>query len=154
AVRLNEDPLLAKETTLIMLTSSSDTDSVLTRNAGIAYVLMKPISGSTLKTTLLRALDRQAPNSQTQQQLSSKHILIVEDNLISVKVISGLLHTLGATVEVAANGQIALAMMQNNTFDLVLMDCEMPVMDGFTATQQHREYEASQGLDRKRVVTR
>ncbi len=148
AVRLKEDPLLAKETTLIMLTSSSDTDSVLTRNAGIAYVLMKPISGSTLKTTLLRALDRQAPNSQTQQQLSSKHILIVEDNLISVKVISGLLHTLGATVEVAANGQIALAMMQNNTFDLVLMDCEMPVMDGFTATQQHREYEASHGLKR------
>lgn len=148
AVRLKEDPLLVKDTTLIMLTSSSDTDPVITRNAGIAYVLMKPISGSTLKTTLLRALDRQAPSSQAQQQLSSKHILIVEDNLISVKVISGLLHTLGATVEVAANGQIALAMMQNNTFDLVLMDCEMPVMDGFTATQQHREYEASHGLKR------
>ena len=148
AVRLKEDPLLVKDTTLIMLTSSSDTDPVITRNAGIAYVLMKPISGSTLKTTLLRALDRQAPSSQAQQQLSSKHILIVEDNLISVKVISGLLHTLGATVEVAANGQIALAMMQKDTFDLVLMDCEMPIMDGFTATQQRREYEASHGLKR------
>ena len=131
-----------------MLTSSSDTDPVTTRNAGIAYVLMKPLSGSTLKTTLRRAFAHQPLSSQAQQQLSSKHILVVEDNLISVKVISGLLRTLGATVDVAANGEIALVMMQKNTFDLVLMDCEMPVMDGFTATQQRREYEAHHGLKR------
>lgn len=148
AVRLKEDPLLAQDTTLIMLTSSSDTDPVTTRNAGIAYVLMKPLSGSTLKTTLRRAFARQPLGSQAQQQLSGKHILVVEDNLISVKVISGLLRTLGATVDVAANGEIALVMMQKNTFDLVLMDCEMPVMDGFTATQQRREYEARHGLKR------
>lgn len=145
AVRIKADPLLAKDTALIMLTSSSVTDAIAARNAGIAYVLMKPISGSTLKTTLIRALDNHAASTTT-AGLTNKRILIVEDNLISVKVISGLLSKLGATIDVAANGQIGLDMMQANTYDLVLMDCEMPVMDGFSATQQRRNYEAVHGL--------
>lgn len=147
AVRIKADPLLIKDTALIMLTSSSVTDAITARNAGIAYVLMKPISGSTLKTTLIRALDNNGASPAT-VGLTNRHILIVEDNLISVKVISGLLKKLGATVDVAANGQIGLNMMQTNAYDLVLMDCEMPIMDGFSAAQQRRDYEANHNLQR------
>lgn len=149
AVRLKEDPFITKDTPLIMLTSSSDADLVAARNAGISYVLMKPISGSTLKTTLVSALHHHTNDSQMATSLAGKHILIAEDNAISVKVISGLLHKLGASIEVARDGQVALKMMQTRSYDLVLMDCEMPVMDGFTAVQHYREYEAE--LGRKRL---
>ena len=78
--------------------------------------------------------------------------LVAEDDAISVKVISGLLSKLGVSIDVAANGQIALEMLQKNHYDLVLMDCEMPVMDGFTAAQQRRAYEAAQGLTAVPIV--
>ncbi len=148
AVRVKEDPLLAKDTLLIMLTSSSDTDMVAARNAGIAFVLMKPLSGSTLKTTLINALHGNAKASAGSMSLHGKNILIAEDNVISVKVISGLLSKLGATIEVASNGQMALDMMRLKEYDLVLMDCQMPVMDGFSAAQQRRADEAELGLKR------
>lgn len=148
AVRIKEEPLLTQNTALIMLTSSSDTDSIAARNAGISYVLMQPISGSTLKTTLISALNSTTTHTSTDTNLSGKHILIVEDNLISVKVISGLLGKLGATFAVAGDGEIALSMMKHQRYDMVLMDCEMPVMDGFSATQQRRDYEAAHGLKR------
>lgn len=145
AVRLKEDPLITKDAPIIMLTSSSDTDLVAARNAGIAYILMKPISGSTLKTTLISALHNHTADTSTPTSLVGKHILVAEDNAISVKVISGLLHKLGASLEVARDGQMALDMMCTRTYDLVLMDCQMPVMDGFTAVQQYRNYEAAHG---------
>ena len=148
AVRIKEDPLLTKDTTLIMLTSSSDTDLIAARNAGIAYVLMKPLSGSTLKTTLISALHGNTLVSTGDISLIGKHILVAEDNLISIKVISGLLRKLGASIAVASNGQTALEMMQSKDYDLVLMDCQMPIMDGFSAAQQQRDYEAEHGLKR------
>ena len=61
-------------------------------------------------------------------------------------MITGLLSKLGIQIDVAANGQIALDMLQEKRYDLVLMDCEMPVMDGFTAAQKYRAYETAHGL--------
>ncbi len=146
AVRIQKDPILTTDTTLIMLTSSSQIDAVTTRNAGINHVLMKPVSGSTLKTTLINAVQHSAVPVSAINKVSGKHVLVAEDDAISVQVISGLLSKLGVTLEVAANGQIALEMLQKNSYDLVLMDCEMPVMDGFTAAQKQRAYEADHGL--------
>ena len=65
------------------------------------------------------------------------------------------MRTLGATVDVAANGEIALVMMQKNTFDLVLMDCEMPVMDGFTCllyTSDAADERSSVDLGGRRII--
>lgn len=146
AVRIKEDPILTADATLIMLTSSSQLDPISARNAGISHVLMKPISGSTLKTTLLNAVQHSMTNNHVLNSIKGKRVLVAEDDAISVKVISGLLSKLGVSIDVAVNGQIALDMLQKNHYDLVLMDCEMPVMDGFTAAQQHREYEAAQSL--------
>ncbi|QEY59545.1 response regulator [Pseudomonas sp. C27(2019)] len=146
AVRIQEDPLLAAGCTLIMLTSSSHIDSIAARNAGISHVLIKPVSSSTLKTTLINAVQHSMNHNHVAHSMSAKRVLVAEDDAISVKVISGLLNKLGVSVDVAANGQIALDKLEQQHYDWVLMDCEMPVMDGFTAAQKRREYEAAHDL--------
>jgi CheY-like chemotaxis protein len=70
-------------------------------------------------------------------------ILVVEDNAVNQMVISRIVEKLGHTAQVAANGCEALDALQRTGFDLVLMDCQMPVMDGYTATRQIREREGN-----------
>lgn len=79
-------------------------------------------------------------------------ILVAEDNSISTKVIRGMLNKLNLTPDTANNGEEALRAMQAQQYDLVLMDCEMPVLDGFTATQMLREWEAREQQPRTPVV--
>lgn len=69
----------------------------------------------------------------------SGHALIVEDNEINATVLATMLNTLGMTAEVAENGQQALDIMQTGRFDIILMDLQMPVMDGFAATEALRK---------------
>lgn len=75
-------------------------------------------------------------------------VLVVEDNISNQKVTRGLLQKLGIHVEVAGNGKEAVKMLQKIPFDLVLMDCQMPVMNGFEATLAIRD-SSSSVLDRK-----
>ena len=69
-------------------------------------------------------------------------ILVVEDNAINQKVAQGLLKKFGLNVDLAANGVEALTSLGSLPFDLVFMDCQMPVMDGYEATQQIRHPES------------
>ncbi|OSM04341.1 hybrid sensor histidine kinase/response regulator [Magnetofaba australis] len=71
-------------------------------------------------------------------------LLLVEDDRINQKVFNGLLKRLGLRVEIAENGQQALERLLAEPFDLVFMDCQMPIMDGFTAARQWRQTEAEQ----------
>jgi len=75
------------------------------------------------------------PREEGKQQLE---VLVVEDNPVNQLVIRRLLEKLGHTVVLAENGAVALERTQQKTFDVVLMDCHMPVMDGFEATKQLR----------------
>jgi hypothetical protein len=68
---------------------------------------------------------------------------VAEDNNISTKVIRGMLGKLNLQPDTACNGAEALKAMKAQRYDLVLMDCEMPVLDGFSATQQLRAWEVS-----------
>jgi signal transduction histidine kinase/DNA-binding response OmpR family regulator len=68
-------------------------------------------------------------------------LLLVEDNPVNLLVAQKLLSALGFSCETAANGDIALKRMQAESFDLVLMDCQMPVLDGYAATRRWREHE-------------
>ena len=63
-------------------------------------------------------------------------ILLVEDNLVNQKVASGFLKKLGIVADLAVNGQECLSALENKTYDLVIMDCHMPVMDGYEATKK------------------
>jgi signal transduction histidine kinase/CheY-like chemotaxis protein len=72
---------------------------------------------------------------------ATKHILIVEDNLVNQRLASRFTGKLGYTSDLALNGQEAVDMVMSNQYALVLMDCQMPVMDGFEATEQIRRRE-------------
>ena len=77
--------------------------------------------------------------------LRSARVLLVEDNPVNLMVGQRLLGVLGITCDTASNGEAALMRMSASRYDLVLMDCQMPVMDGYTATQRWREGEAAAG---------
>ncbi|MDN3582059.1 response regulator [Mucilaginibacter flavus] len=83
----------------------------------------------------------QLENDITDFNLKNKKILLVEDTLFNVLYVNQLLEGWHANVAVADNGEIAIKMMRQTKYDLVLMDLQMPVMDGFTATEKIREFD-------------
>jgi two-component system sensor histidine kinase/response regulator len=79
-------------------------------------------------------------------------ILLVEDNAVNREVAVGMLESLGCTVETAENGWLALKAMDGDTFDAVLMDCQMPVMDGLAAAAERRRREQTSGAARVPII--
>ena len=79
-------------------------------------------------------------------------ILLAEDNAVNQAVALGMLSAMGVSVVVANNGREALDQFLSSAFDVVLMDCQMPEMDGFTATQEIREIELSRGDSRTPII--
>jgi signal transduction histidine kinase/CheY-like chemotaxis protein len=109
-----------------------------------AAFLTKPVTASSLFDAVQTALAPSAqaigaPPPSAAPQLEGVRILLVEDNPINQNVARGILEQANAVVAVADNGQLALELLRANDYDLVLMDVQMPVMDGFTATQKIRE---------------
>jgi CheY-like chemotaxis protein len=163
AAKIKEDPSLNHDILLIMLTGISNAPSkIIARNAGIKRILAKPVAGYTLKTTLADELSQRGgdsssvftptPVSAPLNVPSDFRILVAEDNSISTKVIRGMLGKLKLQPDTASNGEEALNAMKAQHYDLVLMDCEMPVLDGFSATQQLRIWEAAEQRPRTPVV--
>ena len=76
-------------------------------------------------------------------------ILLVEDNPVNLMVAQRLLQVLGAECETAGNGQVAIEKIEAGNYDLVLMDCQMPVLDGYGATRRWREIEEERKLDHR-----
>lgn len=163
AAKIKEDPSLNHDILLIMLTGISNAPSkVIARNAGIKRILAKPVAGYTLKTTLadeLTQLNKGAtahlvtPIQNIPVKVPSDfRILVAEDNNISTKVIRGMLGKLNLNPDTASNGEEALRAMKAQRYDLVLMDCEMPILDGFSATEQLRAWEVGNQRVRTPVV--
>jgi signal transduction histidine kinase/DNA-binding response OmpR family regulator len=164
AAKIKEDPSLNHDILLIMLTGISNAPSkIIARNSGIKRILAKPVAGYTLKTTLADELNQRNKGLSISQHLptgptlpvkvpSDFRILVAEDNSISTKVIRGMLGKLNLQPDTASNGEEALMAMKAQRYDLVLMDCEMPILDGFSATQQLRAWEVGNQRIRTPVV--
>jgi PAS domain S-box-containing protein len=117
--------------------------------AGIESVLIKPVSSSLLFDTMMHVLGaspapgEHAPSPMTTleaslSQLRGARILLVEDNELNQQVASELLRDAGLTVDIAENGRVALDTLGHHDYALVLMDMQMPVMDGIAATREIR----------------
>ncbi|MCA9122791.1 MAG: response regulator [Planctomycetaceae bacterium] len=154
AERARKDPRL-NDCKFIMLSSAGLTDnSTRCEELGIAYNLIKPVKQSNLRDTILRTLsddkrsEVQVSTAKPQEDTlprKSLRILLAEDGLINQKVARGLLEQRGHSVVIANNGCEAVAAVDREVFDLVLMDVMMPEMDGFEATTVIREKEERTG---------
>jgi|GEM_PF-3597370 len=124
-------------------------DTQLMHSAGFSAFLNKPIQRKELLDCISMLVQR--PHSEIQlprivtkfvleekKRSSSARILIVEDNIINQKVARGMLTNLGYKSDTVANGQEAIELLQQIRYDLILMDCQMPVLDGYEATRMIR----------------
>jgi len=164
--RINADPQLS-QARLVMLTSV-DRHGDIHRFAslGFAAYLTKPIRARELLECIDRVLAHdskqwhmQSQPIVTRNQLTAQDtrryagtVLLVEDNPVNQKVAVRFLERMGCSVRVADNGAEAVRACEDSTFDIILMDMQMPVMDGLTATTRIRERETGDGRENVPIV--
>ena len=138
-----------KNIPLVILTSVLQNDDLQDyKNQGFSSFLKKPIKVMQMQQALLQAIGNNEINKTDQEKISKKQsskkrfkdlkILIVEDNVVNQQVTENMLLKIGCHSKIAENGYEAIEIMKKQEFDLILMDIQMPVMDGLTATQTIR----------------
>jgi signal transduction histidine kinase/AmiR/NasT family two-component response regulator len=142
---------LGRAPRLIMVTAYGREEVIREmEDAGLEDILIKPVSASTLFETAIRVLGGQEDGkristrevsvvSEDLATIEGASILLVEDNELNQEVAVGLLEDGGFLVDIANNGQEALNMLPQKAYDVILMDMQMPVMDGITATMEIRK---------------
>jgi two-component system sensor histidine kinase/response regulator len=146
-------------TRLVILTSTGQRgDAAIAREAGITAYLTKPVRQSQLFDCLTMVFSKRgvsaissasAPNLVTKhtvtegKKISHRRILLAEDNIVNQKVAIQQLQKLGYRADAVANGREAIEALSRIPYDLVLMDCQMPEMDGYEATTEIRRTEVT-----------
>ncbi|GAX35875.1 response regulator [Nodularia sp. NIES-3585] len=132
---------------IIMLTSTNQRDEIQKAlNIGFASYLVKPVKPSRLFDTIINILESR-PNpakfepsitQNTSLTKSKLRVLVAEDNLVNQKVALKQLQNLGYEADLADNGQEVLQLLETVDYDLILMDCQMPILDGLETTREIR----------------
>ncbi|WP_420798696.1 response regulator [Aetokthonos hydrillicola] len=149
---------------LVMLTSTNQRNEIQqAAEIGFAAYLVKPVKPSRLLDTIITILANQpeASSVETLPQSSNAkpiddptksklRILLAEDNLVNQKVAIKQLESLGYKADVVANGEEVLQLLERIPYDLILMDCQMPILDGFQATKEIRRWEENRFASRSR----
>ncbi|MXN75284.1 response regulator [Burkholderia sp. 4701] len=163
---VRDDPAL-RALKIITLTAFERMDSIqVARELGIDARLTKPLHGSDLYACIASAMRVTPPRlpSATPAEAdagpddgplpgaASARVLLVEDNAVNQQIALAMLEDTGYAVDVAEDGRQALDRLAEGRFDVVLMDCQMPLMDGFEATQWLRLREAETGAARLPVI--
>ncbi len=143
----------------IIMVSAFNREEIIKQSKGMTLdgFLVKPVSASDLNDAIMIAFGKELNlESGSKLNFSSKtsllepiigaKILLVEDNEINQEVANGLLQNAGFYVDICGNGQTAIENINKNEYDLVLMDIQMPVMDGYTATKKIRKMEKYKNL--------
>ena len=156
--KIKADPTISAAK-IIMLTSLGlqDKESLFGKN-GIQAYLTKPVRQSELYISLLKVLGHSSgktimPAVKNERKLrTSLHVLAVEDNMTNLELLVATLKIFGCRIDVAVNGEEAVNAVKKNSYDLVFMDCQMPVMDGYKATEIIRSMEAQNGEKKKTII--
>jgi len=148
--KIQNSPTLTNVPTVVMVTAYGREDaSSAAKGLDVTGFLTKPVTPSTLLDSIMLAMGEQVTDTRASlhestldscvSSLMGAHILLVEDNEMNQDLATEVLKKYGMTVVVANHGQEALDLLDQQRFDGVLMDCQMPVMDGYTATGKIRE---------------
>ncbi|MFQ5803291.1 MAG: response regulator [Candidatus Methylomirabilales bacterium] len=150
---IKADPTLATVRLILLTSFGQPGDAKAAHQAGAAAYLMKPVRQSQLFECIARVMG--TPTERAAAPLITRHnlqeekvralprVLIAEDNALNQKVTVGMLEEIGYKADVASNGREAVDALSRIQYDVVLMDCEMPEMDGFEATAKIRQQEGA-----------
>ncbi|RJG16604.1 hybrid sensor histidine kinase/response regulator [Massilia cavernae] len=164
AASIKADPATRLTRILLISTDHQAADPVQRREAGVAYQMIRPVRAGDLfecLSTRQRAPLTSAggivappPPSMPQpgQRAHLRKVLLAEDNPVNVEVATAMLDSLGLDVHWVSNGEEAAQAARSGEYDIVLMDCQMPMMDGFAATAEIRRHEHQNGRTRKLPV--
>lgn len=149
---------------LIMLTSlDQGGDATRMIEIGFADYLRKPVRKTRLLNCLIEAISEPTQKSVTQSSIYSGYILppilplnlkilLAEDSLVNQKVAINQLQSLGYQTDIAANGKEVLDLFLQIHYDIILMDCQMPILDGYSASRKIRELEAEANYNKSPVI--
>jgi len=152
AEKLRQHPEFSGATVMMLTSEGQRGDAARCRELGVAGYLMKPVAQSELLDAIMTALGEPVQQSvplitrhslrETRRKLK---LLLAEDNQVNQTLAIRLLEKLGHQVTVANNGREAVQQWQSSRFDAILMDVDMPVMNGYEATERIRELEQGNG---------
>jgi two-component system, sensor histidine kinase and response regulator len=154
AAKIKQDPDLPAATIMMLTSGGQRGDADRCRQLGISSYLSKPVRQWELREAILRVLGLR-PQRGESSRLVTRHslqetpkrlrILLAEDNAVNRELTLRILSKRGHSVEVVVNGRRAVEALETKAFDVVLMDVQMPEMDGFEATAAIRKREATAG---------
>lgn len=155
---VNDNPSLSAIPRLL-LSSGGLLSEEERKRLNISQSLLKPVRQSQFLDAIIYALRNtqiERPKAATAVGTSvsfvGKKLLVVEDNKVNQKVVISLLGKLGVTPTLAENGQEALTLVEQHQYDLILMDCQMPIMDGYEATRLIRASEIANNTPRVTIA--
>jgi CheY-like chemotaxis protein len=149
ALQLQEHPDWVGATIMMLTSADQLGDGARCRNLGISGYLVKPVRQSELLSKICNSV-KSTPKIAMARQPAHKiacdtRVLVAEDNPVNQTLVRRLLEKRGYSIVVVGDGRAALSALEQNNFDIVLMDVQMPDMDGFAATAVIREREQASG---------
>ncbi len=152
---LTTDPSIRTPQLVLLSSTGFDSSSTIARKASISLHLQKPVRQQLLLDCLCEVIGMKKSGKKAairQDQKFAGEVLLAEDNEVNQEVAIGMLMALGCNADLAENGHAAVIAAKGKRYDLILMDCHMPEMNGFEASRKLRAHENQQGLSPTPIV--